>query len=79
MGVDMLLLDAKVDYFDHFSLSDLRSLEKAYKVIIFSFKVYGDSGSNQCAMVENLETLTEGRPCMSLVDLMSQPPTQTNV
>lgn len=52
MGVDMLLLDAKV---------------------------YGDSGSNQCAMVENLETLTEGRPCMSLVDLMSQPPTQTNV
>lgn len=43
MGVDMLLLDAKVVYFDHFSISYLRLHEKAYKVIIVFFTVYGDS------------------------------------
>lgn len=39
----MLLLDAKVVYFDHFSISYLRLHEKAYKVIIVFFAVYGAS------------------------------------
>lgn len=70
MGVDMLLLDAKVDYFDHLSLSDLRSHEKAYKVIIVFFKSLRRL---------RVDTYRGKALFMGLVDLLSQEATQTNV